>query len=207
MKKIDLKKNRPSLYRASASKVEIIEVPALQYIACGGLGDPNISTEYQAIIGALFTLAYAIKFIIKKGPLGIDYGVMPLEGLYWLKDGEKFDIEDKSNWNWKLMIMQPEFVDSALFQQAMEKSRAKIPESLQEKITQEDFCEGAAAQILHVGPYAKEGPTIETLHSYIEKQNYSFNGAHHEIYLSDPQRAAQENLKTIIRQPVKAHRK
>ena len=69
------------------------------------------------------------------------------------------------------------------------------------------FEEGAAAQVLHVGPYPTEAPTIVRLHQFIQEQEFAFDGhrhKHHEIYLGDPRRSAPERLRTIIRQPYAA---
>jgi len=67
----------------------------------------------------------------------------------------------------------------------------------------ECFLEGLSAQIMHIGPYSAEGPTIEKLHAFIKKKGYELRGRHHEIYVSDPRRSKPERLKTIIRQPMK----
>jgi hypothetical protein len=71
-----------------------------------------------------------------------------------------------------------------------------------DRLRLETLEEGLSAQILHVGPYADEAPTIAALHDFIEAEGHRRRGKHHEIYLSDPRRAAPEKLKTIIRQPV-----
>ncbi|HYG15414.1 MAG TPA: GyrI-like domain-containing protein [Bacteroidia bacterium] len=65
------------------------------------------------------------------------------------------------------------------------------------------FKDGKAVQVLHIGPFDKEGPTIEKLHAFIHENGYELSGKHREIYLSDFRKAAPEKLKTIIRQPVK----
>ena len=165
-------------------------------------GDPNISKEFQEAIEALFSLSYTLKFLIKKSELAIDYGVMPLEGLWWADDMSKFSIDNKKDWKWTLMIMQPEFVEEKLIAKAKDQLKKKKDLSAQSKVRFETFSEGEAAQIMHIGPFSEEGPTIEKLHNFIRDNGYTLHGKHHEIYLSDIRRAAPEKWKTIIRQPI-----
>ena len=113
MKKIDLKKDLKRLYQPSAKEVAQVDVPAMNFLMIDGEGDPNTSPAYQAAVEALFSVAYAIKFKVKK-TLAIDYGVPPLEGLWWADDMAAFTVEDKSGWKWTMMIMQPEFVNAAM---------------------------------------------------------------------------------------------
>ncbi|MGZ8770413.1 MAG: GyrI-like domain-containing protein, partial [Aeromicrobium sp.] len=141
---------------------------------------------------------------IKRAEGGIDYGVMPLEGLWWVPDMSTFTTADKSAWDWTMMIMQPDQVTPDLLEQARVKAAAKNPLEAISRVRLERFGEGTAAQVMHTGPYATEGPTIQRLHAFIDEQGYERTGKHHEIYLSDPRRAAPEKLKTIVRQPVTA---
>ncbi|MBI3617851.1 MAG: GyrI-like domain-containing protein, partial [Candidatus Omnitrophica bacterium] len=173
-----------------------------QFIMIDGQGDPNTSKEFQEAVEALFSLSYALKFIIKKGKTGIDYGVMPLEGLWWSDDMTKFNVENKSGWKWTLMIMQPEIVTHELFDVALQQVQKKKNLDALAKLRLEAFIEGKAAQILYVGPFSEEGPEIENIHSYIKQNGYRVSGKHHEIYLSDITKTAPDKLKTIIRQPV-----
>lgn len=143
-----------------------------------------------------------MKFMIKKGKIGVDYGVLPLEGLWWADDMSSFSVDNKDGWKWTLMIMQPELVTQEIFQEAVEQvERKKNPVSLP-LVRFESFEEGKAAQIMHIGPFSEEGPTIEKVHSFIEASGSQRRGKHHEIYLSDIRRAAPEKWKTIIRQPM-----
>ncbi len=100
-------------------------MPKQQFIVIDGQGDPNTSKEFQEAVEALFSLSYTLKFIVKKGKAGIDYGVMPLEGLWWSDDMTKFNVENKSDWKWTLMIMQPEFVTHELFDVALQQVQKK----------------------------------------------------------------------------------
>lgn len=203
MKKIDLKKEYKTLFTASDKNAALVDVPKANYLSILGKGDPNTSPAYKEAIESLFSVSYAIKFAIKKGSQAIDYGVLPLEGLWWVENMEEFNIDDKSNWLWKAMIKQPEFVDNDLVIIAIEQVRKKKALAQLATIKFEPLSEGVCAQILHKGPFSEEGPTIEKLHQFIKENGYQFNGHHHEIYLSDPRRSAPEKLKTIIRQPIR----
>lgn len=202
MEKIDYKKEFKHLYKPSAKKVDIVEVPKWNYLMIDGEGNPNTSQSFQDAIDALYPLSYALKFKIKKGEIGIDYGVLPLEGLWWADDMESFRIDDKDNWKWTLMIMQPDIVTEELVNEAIEQVKAKKNPASLPLIRFESFEEGKAAQIMHIGPFSEEGPTIEKVHLFIEENGSRKRGKHHEIYLSDIRRAAPEKWKTIIRQPM-----
>jgi hypothetical protein len=202
MEKIDYKKKLKDLYKPSAKKVEIIDVPSMNFLMIDGEGDPNASKSFSNAIDALFPLAYTLKFMVKKGDIGIDYGVLPLEALWWADDMSAFTSGNKDTWKWTLMIMQPEFITLSMIKKAMaDVERKKNPASLQ-SVRLESFKEGKAAQTLHIGPFSEEGPTIEKVHSFIEVNGGQRNGKHHEIYLSDIRRAAPENWKTVVRQPM-----
>ena len=144
-----------------------------------------------------------MKFMIKKGDHQIDYGVLPLEGLWWADKMAAFSVEKKCDWKWTAMIMQPEMVTDALIAEAREQVRHKKKTDFVDEVRFEAFEEGRAAQILHIGPFEDEGPTIEKLHQFIDDSGYSRSGKHHEIYLSDIRRAAPAKWRTIIRQPFK----
>lgn len=203
MEKIDFKKELQHLYKPSAKDVVIVDVPAMNFLMVDGKGDPNTSEEFQDAMEALFTLSYALKFKIKNGKIAVDYSVMPLEGLWWHDDMTKFRVDRKDEWQWTMMIMQPEYVTKGLLSDAIIQVKMKKDPIALTKVRFESFPEGKAAQIMHVGPFSEEGPTIERLHDFILGNEYEFNGKHHEIYLSDLRKASSENWKTILRQPVK----
>jgi hypothetical protein len=200
--KIDFKRELRELY-APSREPGLVDVPELQFAMIDGHGDPNVVSQYRDAVQALFAVAYAVRFALKGAPNGLDYGVMPLEGLWWVPDMAAFTIEDKSAWDWTAMIMQPEQVSAEVFH-ATRAAVAKKKPSLEalRRVRLERFSEGPAAQVLYRGAYADEGPTIRRLHAFIAEQGYKRAGKHHEIYLSDPGRTAPEKLKTIIRQPV-----
>ncbi len=202
MEKIDFKKKLKHLYRPSARQVGIVEVPQFNYLMIDGAGDPNKSQSFNAAIDALYPLSYSLKFMVKRGDIGIDYGVLPLEGLWWVDDMSKFSLEKKDDWQWILMIMQPEFITTEMVQEAIEQVRVKKNPISLPLVRFEAFDEGQVAQIMHIGPFSEEGPTVEKLHAFIEDNGSQKIGKHHEIYLSDIRRAAPEKWKTIIRQPI-----
>ena len=202
MLKIDWKKEFKHLYRPSTRAVVVVDVPPLNFLMIDGVGDPNTAQEYREAVEALYAVAYALKFMVKKGPAAVDYGVMPLEGLWWVDDMRQFSVDDKGAWQWTMMIMQPEHVTEPLLEEALERVRVKKDPAALVKMQFESYHEGLSAQIMHVGPYAAEAPTIEKIHQFIAENGYQLRGKHHEIYLGNPRRTAPERLKTIIRQPM-----
>ncbi|MEM9480442.1 MAG: GyrI-like domain-containing protein [Verrucomicrobiota bacterium] len=201
MEKIDVKKQLPHLYKVSRKEVVEVNVPPPRYLMIDGAGDPNTSPAYTRAVEALFSVSYVTKFAVKRGPLAIDYGVMPLEGLWWADDWSLFEATDKSKWQWTMMILQPDFVPEEEIRDAIEQVIEKKGLETAKELRLEVFHEGRSAQILHVGPFSEEGPTIKRVHEFIDTRS-SKRGKHHEIYLSDVRRAAPENWKTIIRQPM-----
>jgi hypothetical protein len=173
----------------------------MNFLMIDGQGDPNTSPAYQEAVEALFSVAYAIKFKVKK-TLAIDYGVPPLEGLWWADDMSMFSVEDKSGWKWTMMIMQPEFVSAALARDTIVEVKKKKDLPALAKLRFAPFHEGKAAQILHVGPFSAEGPTVDKVHAFIDAVGKR-SGKHHEIYLSDIRKADPAKWKTIIRQPLR----
>jgi hypothetical protein len=201
MAKIDLKKELKHLYKPSGKEVVLVDVPPMNFLVIEGQGDPNTSPEYQSAIEALYSVAYALKFIVKRSE-SVDYGVMPLEGLWWTDDMKEFSTANKDLWKWLAMIMQPEYVTRALYEEALPEVQRKKNLPLLSKMRFETFREGLSVQIMHIGPYSEEGPTIERMHAFARDRGYELRGRHHEIYLSDPRRTAPEKMRTVLRQPV-----
>jgi hypothetical protein len=166
-----------------------------------GQGDPNTSQEFAQAVEALFSVSYTAKFMVKKGPQGLDYAVMPLEGLWWADDMSAFVTNDKAKWKWTVMIMQPPFVEDEVIEAAIVEVRRRKSLPSLDRLRLENFSEGLCAQVLHVGPFSEEGPTIERLHEFIDTRT-GRTGKHHEIYLSDIRRADPKKWKTIIRHPM-----
>lgn len=202
MKKIDYKKEFKHLYFPPAKEVVEVDVPKMNFIMVDGKGDPNTSQKFQDAMQALYGISFTAKFMIKEeSEAETDYVVPPLEGLWWVKDMPRFSIEKKGQWLWTVMIMQPEYVTEGIYKKACEQLREKKDPPALSRVRFESYDEGLSAQIMHVGPFSEEGPTVAKVHAYIDERGYQFNGKHHEIYLSDPRRTKPERLKTVIRQP------
>jgi len=193
------------LYRATTAP-RLVRVPPLSFLCLDGHGDPSTSPAYVAAVQALYSVSYAAKFAVQAAG-GPDFKVAPLEGLWWAEDLSTFPAADKSEWDWTMMIRQPTSITGELISRLANNvaDKKSMPLATQARLL--SFEEGAAAQVLHVGPYAAEAPTIARLHEFIREQGFSFDGhrhKHHEIYLGDPRRSAPERLRTIIRQPYAA---
>ena len=211
MKILDLKKKFKYLYQPSAKKIEIIQVPNLQFAMINGAIEkgqaPGTSPLFAQATQALYGLSYTLKFMLKKRKTNaVDYSVMALEGLWWVEDG-MFDITIKDNWFYTLMIMQPEVITKEIFEEAREQVRRKKGASeILSKLKLATFDEGLCVQVMHIGPYAAEPATIDRMKEFMAennlRDNVGPNGKHHEIYLSDPRKAAPEKMKTILRHPV-----
>ena len=200
MGKKDLPKDLQALYFPSAKEPVFVDVPAMQYAMVDGAGNPNSAKAFQEAIGALYGVAYTVKFAAKKEGIA-DIRVMPLELLLAGDAADAFRAADKERWEWTLMLMEPPAVTRKLFDEGVRQLRErKNPPGL-DRVRLERYREGKAAQILHIGPYAAETPTIERLHAFIREHGYRLSGKHHEIYMSNPRTAAPEKLKTVIRQP------
>lgn len=201
MDKVDLKKVMRNYWQPPVGRFVVVEVPRLNFIEVDGKGDPNSAAEYRTAVQWLYSTSYALKFASKAA--GRDYGVAPLEGLWWAEDMSSFTQDDKSNWLWTAMIMQPDWIEQGAVDEAVARARGKLGEP-PASLRFEPFDEGLSVQVMHVGPYSAEAPTIARLHAeFLPANGLVENGHHHEIYLSDPSRTAPEKLKTIIRQPVR----
>lgn len=211
MKILDLKKQYKYLYQPSAKKIEMVQVPNLQFAMVDGAiekgSEPGKSPSFAEATMALYGLAYTLKFMLKKRKTNaVDYPVMALEGLWWVEDG-MFDITIKDNWFYTLMIMQPEVITKELFEEAREQVRKKKGDSeMLSKARLAHFEEGLCVQTMHIGPYATEPATIERMREYMKenglRDNVGPHGKHHEIYMSDPRRVSPDKMKTVLRHPV-----
>ena len=200
--KTDLKKSLDA-YQAQRGRFRVLDVPDMQYLMLDGHGDPNTSPAFAEAIGALYPVAYKLKFASKRD-LGRDYVVPPLEGLWWAEDMDHFTAaRDKSQWDWTLMIMAPEWIDQHMVTTAVEQARAKNPGARVDDVRLETLSEGRCVQTLHVGSFDDEAEVLTRLHhEFIPRQGMRMVGRHHEIYLSDFRRVAPEKQRTILRQPV-----
>ena len=202
MGKLDLLKQKKDLYSASLNKVTFLTISPLNYLMINGEGDPNTSQLYKDSLQALYSLAYALKFAIKKDKPSINFKVMPLEGLWWIDDMNLFSVKNKGDWKWVMMILQPDLINHILVKEICEQVVQKKGLLLAKKVRLEQYIEGDCAQLLHLGSYSAESENIEKLHKTIFKHGYQRKGKHHEIYLNTPLKTTPEKLKTIIRQPI-----
>lgn len=201
MKKVDHKRVLKEFYKPSSKQPSEVDVPQMNFLMIDGRGDPNTAQEYQDAMEALYATSFTLKFKLKKAKIA-DYTVMPLEGLWWVEGSEGFDIDSKEMWHWTSMIMQPQPISRSDVLEAIPEVKEKKDPVALRKLRFESYREGYSVQILHLGPWSEEKPTIDRLHSYAEERGFKLRGKHHEIYLSDPRRTAPEKLKTVIRQPV-----
>ena len=201
MNKIDLKKEFKHLYSPPKGKFSIVDVPAMNFLMVDGVGYPVGNPAYEQALEALYGMSYGLKFASKAQ--GKDYVVPPLEGLWWMENMNEFSMDRKDEWEWTMMIMQPEWVtrdmvDGVIVDVAQKKDLPAL-----EKLRSEIYHEGLSVQTFYIGPYSDEGPTIASMHAHIETEEYLLRGKHHEIYLNDARKTAPEKLKTVIRQPIK----
>lgn len=201
MQKIDFKKTMKELYRPSAKDFSIVEVPTLQYLMIDGKGAPG-GEAYLEALAWLYPVSYKVKFF-SKIELDRDYVVPPLEGIWWADDITAYVDDDRDEWQWTMMIMQPEWITAAMIEDGVLKAAEKLGEK-PSSLRLESYSEGLSVQIMHIGSYADEAPTIARLHEeFIPDNELVETGHHHEIYIGDPRRTAPEKLKTVLRQPVK----
>lgn len=207
--KYDVKRAFRELYAPSAKEFTIVDVPPMRYLAVDGHGDPNTAASYRDAVEALFGVAYTVKFAGKRA-LGRDVVVAPLEGLWWAEDMGAFVARDKGAWSWTMLIAQPDWIDEDAVADAVAEVQAKRaragdpPNPALDVLRLEHLHEGRSAQILHVGSYDDEAPTLARLHDeWMPQHGLTFNGPHHEVYLTDARRTAPEKLRTVLRQPVR----
>ncbi|HWC70269.1 MAG TPA: GyrI-like domain-containing protein [Actinomycetota bacterium] len=199
--KVDFRRELGDLYDAG-DEPTMVEVPEIHFLMIDGHGDPNRSAEFRKAVEALYAVAYALKFRVRRLPDGVDFEIMPLEGCWWIPDARVWDFDDKSDWDWTLMVALPEVVTSELAADVKASVRERRRMATLDLVRFEPFEEGPCAHVLHRGPFSAERPTLERLYGFIKDRALMPVGKHHEIYLTDPQRTADEDLRTIIRQPV-----
>ncbi len=203
MQTYDIKKERKILYAPKPGGFEIIDVPEMGFLMIDGHGDPNISPAYREAIEALYAASYAVRAVAKT-KLGRVHTVAPLEGLWSAEDLKVFRTRDKGAWDWTMMIAQPDWITPELVDEALAAAQKKQLPSL-DLLRFERYPEGRSVQILHVGSFDDEGPTLGRLHDeYLPENGLTPTGRHHEIYLSDSRKTEPARLKTILRQPVVA---
>lgn len=199
------------LYKPHRGRVDFVDVPELAFVAVTGQGTPEGRAFAQAV-QALHAVSYGAHFLLKK-EFGVAPPVMPLEALWWVGEDERTVVEavawggatmadtDRERWRWRAMIVQPEPIDGELVAEAVALARPRELAAL-DRLTFDTWEEGRCAQLLHVGPYAAEAPSLRLLHEAIAQAHLRPRGRHHEVYLGDPRRSAPQHLRTILRQPV-----
>tara|TARA_Y100000310_G_C20623124_1_gene784397 strand:+ start:133 stop:735 length:603 start_codon:yes stop_codon:yes gene_type:complete len=197
--KLNLVKEYKEYYTAKDSP-KITEFGQISYLTIEGQGEPA-GKAFTNVLEALYPLAYSIKKVYKNQ--GKDFAVPKLEGLWWVKSNKPALEVPRDEWYWKLLIRMPNFISKKIVEQAKKDVFNKKGLELIKKINLETLNEGKSVQIMHTGPYSKEQKTIQTIKDFIKQNNFTENGLHHEIYLSDPRKTKPEQLKTILRQPIK----
>ncbi len=205
----DYKKEYKEFYLPD-KKPGIIMVPKMNYIAVRGQGDPNQEEgEYKQAIGLLYGIAFTIK-MSKKGDHKIegyfDFVVPPLEGFWWQDGAMGIDYAHKEDFRWISVIRLPDFVTRADLAWAVDEATRKKKTDFS-KVEFMTYDEGLCVQCMHIGSYDNEPKTVTLMHEYMEQQGCTLDITdqrfHHEIYLSDARKVSPENLKTVIRHPVK----
>lgn len=204
----DYKKEFKEFY-LPPKKPMLVDVPPMRYLAVRGSGDPNEPEgAYQQALGLLYAVAFTIK-MSERGGHRIEgyfpYVVPPLEGLWWTDEGP-LDLTHKERLRWISMIRLPDFVSEADFAWAVAEASAKKGRDFS-RVELLPYDEGRCVQCMHIGPYDREPETLAAMDAFCAAQGYTADLSaarrHHEIYLSDPRRAAPEKLRTVLRCPVK----
>lgn len=201
--KVDLKKDRKDLYQAATTDFGEVDVPPMTFLSVDGDGDPNTTPRYRAAVEALYSCAYAVKFRLKERQAG-DFVVGPLEGLWSSANPTSFARRSKEEWSWTMMLAMPSLVTAQDIADGIARAAKRRPTLPIDELEVTDLTEGRSLQIMHVGPYGDEGPVLARLHDEVmPARGLTWNGRHHEIYLSDPRRVAPEKMRTVLRQPVR----
>jgi hypothetical protein len=204
MTMFDLRTTLGALYRPRTGTPTIVDVPSIDFLMIDGSGAPTTAPTYMDAIATLYPVAYTLKFSAKAR--GEDYRVMPLETLWWSDGSAVLDVDDPDSWRWTAMMAVPPSIGELHVADAVTSAARKRRLPLGDALRLERFDEGRCVQVLHVGAYGEEGPTIATMFRFIDEQGFQASGKHHEIYLSDPNRTKTERLRTIVRTPVRRAR-
>ena len=207
MIKLDLKKDLKYLYMPSAKKIEIVKVPAMNFAMIDGAIEPGLapgtSPRFQENMAALYGIAYTLKFMLKlRKDDPVDYPVMALEGLWWVKDGD-FYIDVKDNWLYTVMIMQPDLVTPEVFAEALAQLRKKkatslvLPACAWNRSKRDCACKPCTLAHMLLSQLRSA-----RMQSFAAENGYTMSGKHHEIYMGNPLRADPAKLKTVLRHPI-----
>jgi hypothetical protein len=200
-KKLDYKKEFPDLYDPPQT-IHEIEIPPMNFFMVDGQGNPNNNPVFQDAIGALYACSYGLKMGYKKQQPTKDYVVPPLEGLWYMDDMKEWSMANKEKWQWTLMIRIPDYIPPEEAQAVISAVKTKKNPPLIDQVRVESYIEGKTVQVLYLGAYDDELPTIQAMHQYAQDHGYRLNGKHHEIYLSDFRKVSPDKLRTVLRQPV-----
>jgi len=201
IEKLDLSKVDKTYYKAKKNPA-LVDLDSYYYLTVSGKSSPE-SPEFQDAIEKLYSVAYSIKFICKAEDM--DFVMPKMEGYWWIDGGfeaqSKFTQTPRDEWNWRIAIRMPDFVEGDHFYRAIRKleSKGKSPG----RVKYELLHEGLSVQILHIGSYENEEGSILKVLEFIKSNGLEINGYHHEIYLNDPRKTSEDRLKTILRYAVK----
>jgi len=191
------------LYRATTRRVDEVDVPAMKFLMVDGSCEGNNYSDFRSGIEGLFSLSQAMKAAIARTHIGFEYAVMPLECLWWVRGTREYPRENPEEWKWILMVVQPNYVTSALAREVLSAMDREMLLPGISKVRFGVFTEGLSVQTLHKGPRTDKWATINRLRAYIERKGNEVRGRHHEIYISDPRTLSPENMKMIIRLPIR----
>lgn len=197
--KLDLKKKHKTYYTAK-KRPEVVKFDEAQFLTIEGKGEPG-GNEFTSKVEAIYPLAYGVRKICKNQN---EVFVVPkLEGLWWVESNRPALEVPREEWQWKLLIRMPDFVNLEIVKKAKEEVFKKKGLEQIKEIELITMSEGKCVQILHIGPYSTEPESLAKMKKLMEDKHLINDGLHHEIYLSDPRRVPEEKWKTILRQPVK----
>ncbi|MEC5148216.1 GyrI-like domain-containing protein [Chitinophaga sp. 180180018-2] len=200
MEKLDLTKKFKQYYSAAASP-ELVTIGKGLFLTINGKGDPNSST-FEEVTGALYAVAYAIKFGSKSKDQ--DFTVSKLEGFWWVNDTTTDPLKvPRSEWYYELAIRMPDHITQQNFSEALLKAEKKKQSAYIRQVDLKHMEEGLSVQMLHVGPYSEEPVSLKMMDDYMTQYDLAMNGRHHEVYLSDFRKTVPTKLKTILRHPVR----
>ena len=197
-------------YYLPKNKPVLVSIPTMNYIAINGHGDPNDEKgEYKDALSLLYSIAFTLKMSYKTDyhiEGYFSYVVPPLEGLWWQNNSNTIDYQHKEDFNWISMIRLPDFITKKDVDWAITTANAKKQKS-HSQVYFFTLEEGLCVQCMHRGSFDDEPATLELIHSYIDNNDLltdiSESRRHHEIYLSDPRKCKAENIKTVLRIPVR----
>lgn len=180
----------------------LIDVSAQSFIMIDGKGDPN-AADFSERVGALYSLAYAIKMNYKKTAAEqefTDFTVYPLEGLWQQEQAGELIKEELI---YTIMIGQPDFITGEMVKKALEQVRVKKPNPLYDEIRFEEMTEGACVAMLHFGPFDEEPQSFAKMDTFCQNHQLTrISNTHREIYLNNLNRTDSSKLKTILRYKV-----